>query len=151
MIIDNTQEFITFCERADSLVFYGPVGQGKTSLLAMLAQELSGENKYATFPQIDFTYQPKQLLGVKETIFLDEINLLFKGNIVHEARAEKRFLSHFFALSRHQGTKIILNGQRLGQVWIELREVATAVCQVEKLALKEEGLYVRVEILMATA
>ncbi|KLL04065.1 MAG: plectrovirus SVGII3 orf 2 transmembrane protein [Mycoplasmataceae bacterium RV_VA103A] len=160
IIIDNTQEFITFCERADSLVFYGPVGQGKTSLLAMLAQELSGENKYATFPcnlpwmdisQMDFAYQPKQPLGVKETIFLDEINLLFKGNIVHEARAEKRFLSHFFALSRHQGTKIILNGQRLGQVWIELREVATAVCQVEKLALKEEGLYVRVEILMATA
>ncbi|CAG8581685.1 4559_t:CDS:2 [Racocetra fulgida] len=109
----------------------GEVDNRKTSLLAMLAQELSGEDKYATFPY--------------------EINLLFKGNIVHEARAEKRFLSHFFALSRHQGTKIILNGQRLGQVWIELREVATAVCQVEKLALKEEGLYVRVEILMATA
>jgi hypothetical protein len=84
-------------------------------------------------------------------IFLDEINLLFKGNEFLEAREERRFLSHFFALSRHQGTKIIVNGQRLGQVWIELREVATAVCRVEKLSLRDEGLYVKVRILMATA
>src|ERR1700748_1400572 len=101
--------------------------------------------------QIDFASHPSQPLGVYEIIFLDEINLLFKGNIVHEARAERRFLAHFFALSRHQGTKIIVNWQRLGQVLIELRVVATAVCRVEKLAMMEEGLYVKVEVNQATA
>lgn len=129
--------------------------------MAMLAQELtSTENKYASFPcnlpwmhasQLDFAVHPQEPLGIKEILFVDEVNLLFKGNIVHEAREQKRFLSHFFALARHQGTKIILNGQRLGQVWIELREAAVAVCEVKKLALKDEGLYVRVQINQSTS
>jgi hypothetical protein len=63
----------------------------------------------------------------------------------------QRFLSHFFALSRHQGAKIFINGQRLGQVWIELREVATAVCQVQWLQKIDEGIYVKCEIWQASA
>jgi hypothetical protein len=66
--------------------------------------------------QIDFSHQPTQPLGVKEVIFLDEINLLFRGNQFQKAQQMERFLSHFFALSRHQGAKIFINGQRLGQV-----------------------------------
>ncbi|CAG8552036.1 10977_t:CDS:10 [Racocetra fulgida] len=34
--------------------------------------------------QLDFSFAPSQRLGVTETIFLDEINLLFKGNIVQD-------------------------------------------------------------------
>jgi len=59
------------------MVFFGSIGSGKT---AMLAHELPGESKYATFPcnlpwaeksQIDFSHCPSQRLGVTETIFLD--------------------------------------------------------------------------------
>jgi hypothetical protein len=123
--------------------------------MAFLAAELPEENKYASFPchlpwmeraQIDFSYAPQQRLEVKEVIFLDEINLLFKGNEFQKARQKERFLSHFFALSRHQGTKIFINGQRLGQVWIELREVATAICQVNLLQKTAEGIYIKCEI-----
>lgn len=160
IVLDNTPEFLEFCQKSNGLVFWGPFGSGKTALMALLAHELPEENKYASFPcnlpwmeraQIDFAYQPTQPLGVKEVIFLDEINLLFKGNEFQQARQRERFLSHFFALSRHQGTKIFINGQRLGQVWIELREVATAVCQVQLLQKTEEGIYVKVEIWQASA
>ena len=160
IVLDNTPEFLEFCQKSNGLVFWGPFGSGKTALMALLAHELPEENKYASFPcnlpwmeraQIDFAYQPTQPLGVKEVIFLDEINLLFKGSEFQQARQRERFLSHFFALSRHQGTKIFINGQRLGQVWIELREVATAVCQVGLLQKTDEGIYVKVEIWEATA
>ncbi|CAG8720281.1 22567_t:CDS:2, partial [Racocetra persica] len=79
--------------------------------MALLAHELPEENKYASFPcnlpwmersQIDFSADPTQPLGVKEIIFLDEINLLFKGNEFQKARERERFMSHFYALSRHQ-------------------------------------------------
>ncbi|KLL04560.1 MAG: hypothetical protein MRERV_18c019 [Mycoplasmataceae bacterium RV_VA103A] len=33
-----------------------------------------------------------------------QINLLFKGNIVQDVRERQRFLMHFIALSRHQGS-----------------------------------------------
>ncbi|CAG8747797.1 30875_t:CDS:2, partial [Racocetra persica] len=124
IIIDNTPEFLEFCKKSNGLVFFGPIGSGKTAILAMLANELPGENKYATFPcqlpwaekgQLDFSYSPSQRLGVTETIFLDEINLLFKGNIVQDVRERQRFLMHFIALSRHQGTRLFVNAQRLGQ------------------------------------
>ena len=42
-----------------------------------------------------------------------------------------------------------VNGQR--QVWIELREVATAVCQVQLLQKTDEGIYVKCEIWQASA
>ncbi|CAG8719164.1 17875_t:CDS:2, partial [Cetraspora pellucida] len=50
LIIDNTPEFLEFCKKSNGLVFFGPIGSGKTAILAMLANELPGENKYATFP-----------------------------------------------------------------------------------------------------
>jgi hypothetical protein len=93
--------------------------------------------------QIDFSHAPSQPLGVKETILIDEINLLFKGNIVQDVRERQRFLMHFVALSRHQGTRIFANGQRLGQFSIEQREITTAVCQVQMLQRIEEGVYVQ--------
>ncbi|CAG8843571.1 34797_t:CDS:2, partial [Gigaspora margarita] len=147
VVLDNTPEFLNFCKNSNGLVFWGPYGSGKTALMALLAHELPEENKYASFPcnlpwmeraQVDFAQQPTQPLGVKEVIFLDEINLLFRGNEFQKAQQMQRFLSHFFALSRHQGTKIFINGQRLGQVWIELREVATAVCNVSLLQKTDE-------------
>ncbi|CAG8842417.1 16118_t:CDS:2, partial [Racocetra persica] len=120
LILDNTPEFLDYCAKSNGLVFFGPIGSGKTAILAMLANELPGEirsskgtsivgdrNKYATFPcqlpwaekaQLDFSYSPSQRLGVTETIFLDEINLLFKGNIVQDVRERQRFLMHFVAL-----------------------------------------------------
>ncbi|CAG8713103.1 17188_t:CDS:2 [Racocetra fulgida] len=158
VVIDNTPEFLNFCKNSNGLVFWGPYGSGKTALMALLAHELPEENKYASFPcnlpwmeraQVDFAHQPTASLGVKEVVFLDEINLLFRGNEFQKAQQMQRFLSHFFALSRHQGTKIFINGQRLGQVWIELREVATAVCNVSLLQKIEEGIYVQVEIWQA--
>ncbi|CAG8627284.1 20085_t:CDS:2 [Gigaspora margarita] len=148
LILDNTPEFLDYCTRSNGLVFFGSIGSGKTAILAMLAQELPGENKYATFPcnlpwaekaQIDFSNCPSQRLGVTETIFLDEINLLFKGNIVQDVREKQRFLMHFIALSRHQGTRLFVNAQRLGQVAIEQREVTTAICQVSLLQKTDEG------------
>ncbi|KLL03600.1 MAG: plectrovirus SVGII3 orf 2 transmembrane protein [Mycoplasmataceae bacterium CE_OT135] len=160
IVLDNTPEFLEFCKQSNGLVFWGSYGSGKTALMALLAHELTEENKYASFPcnlpwmeraQVDFAYPPSQPLGVKEVIFLDEINLLFKGNEFQQARERQRFLAHFFALSRHQGTKIFINGQRLGQVWIELREVATTVCQVALLQRTDEGIYVKVEIWQASA
>ncbi|KLL03396.1 MAG: plectrovirus spv1 orf2 transmembrane protein [Mycoplasmataceae bacterium RV_VA103A] len=160
VVIDNTPEFLNFCKNSNGLVFWGPYGSGKTALMALLAHELPEENKYASFPcnlpwmeraQVDFAHQPTAPLGVKEVVFLDEINLLFRGNEFQKAQQMQRFLSHFFALSRHQGTKIFINGQRLGQVWIELREVATAVCNVSLLQKIEEGIYVQVEIWQASA
>ena len=95
LIIDNTPEFLDYCAKSNGLVFFGSIGSGKTAILAMLAHELPGENKYAAFPcnlpwaekaQIDFSHGPSQRLGVTKTIFLDEINLLFKGNIVQDVR-----------------------------------------------------------------
>lgn len=160
VVLDNTPEFLDFCKNSNGLVFWGPYGSGKTALMALLSHELSEENKYASFPcnlpwmeraQVDFAHQPTAPLGVKEVIFLDEINLLFRGNEFQKAQQMQRFLSHFFALSRHQGTKIFINGQRLGQVWIELREVATAVCNVSLLQKTDEGIYVQVEIWQASA
>ncbi|CAG8589772.1 1068_t:CDS:2, partial [Cetraspora pellucida] len=50
IIIDNTPEFLEFCKKSNGLVFFGSIGSGKTAILAMLANELPGENKYATFP-----------------------------------------------------------------------------------------------------
>lgn len=160
LILDNSEEFLAFCQRSNGLIFWGPYGAGKTALMAWLAHKLPEENKYASFPctlpwvsrsQIDFSARPPQPLGIKEVIFIDEINLLFKGNEVYQARQRQKFMAHFYALSRHQGTKIFINGQRLGQVWIELREVATAICQVAKLAQNGSGLYVQVEIWQAAA
>ncbi|CAG8797827.1 9869_t:CDS:2, partial [Racocetra persica] len=113
VVIDNTPEFLNFCKNSNGLVFWGPYGSGKTALMALLAHELPEENKYASFPcnlpwmeraQVDFAHQPTAPLGVKEVVFLDEINLLFRGNEFQKAQQM----------------------QRLGQVWIELREVATA-------------------------
>jgi hypothetical protein len=95
---------------------------------------------------MDFSCAPSQRLGVTETIFLDEINLLFKGNIVQDVRERQRFLMHFIALSRHQGTRIFANAQRLGQVSIEQREVTTAICQVSLLQKTEEGIYVNCRV-----
>ena len=77
-------------------------------------------------------------LGVTKTIFLDEISLLFKGNIVQDVRERQRFLMHFIVLSRHQGTRLFVNAQRLGQVSIEKREVTTAICQVSLLKKTDE-------------
>jgi len=80
LIIDNTPEFLDYCAKSNGLVFFGSIGSGKTAILAMLAHELPGEEKYATFPcnlpwaeksQIDFSHGPSQRLGVTETIFLD--------------------------------------------------------------------------------
>jgi len=50
---------------------------------------------------------------------------------------------HFIALSRHQGTRLFVNAQRLGQVSIEQREVTTAICQVSLLQKTDEGIYVQ--------
>ncbi|CAG8695329.1 12844_t:CDS:2, partial [Cetraspora pellucida] len=50
LILDNTPEFLDYCAKSNGLVFFGPIGSGKTAILAMLANELPGENKYATFP-----------------------------------------------------------------------------------------------------
>ena len=149
LILDNTPEFLDYCAKSNGLVFFGSIESGKTAILAMLAQKLPGENKYATFPcnlpwaekaQMDFSHPPSQRLGVTETIFLDEINLLFKGNIVQDVRERQRFLMHFIALSRHQGTRLFVNenAQRLGQVSIEQREVTTAICQVSLLQKTDE-------------
>ncbi|KLL05009.1 MAG: ATPase [Mycoplasmataceae bacterium RV_VA103A] len=160
LILDNTPEFLEFCKKSNGLVFFGPIGSGKTAILAMLANELPGENKYATFPcqlpwaekgQLDFSYAPSQRLGVTETIFLDEINLLFKGNIVQDVRERQRFLMHFIALSRHQGTRLFVNAQRLGQVSIEQREVTTGICQVSLLQKTDEGIYIQCVIWEAAA
>ena len=160
LILDNTPEFLDYCSKSNGLVFFGSIGSGKTAILAMLAHELPRENKYATFPcnlpwaekaQIDFSYAPSSRLGVTETIFLDEINLLFKGNIVQDVRERQRFLMHFIALSRHQGTRLFVNAQRLGQVSIEQREVTTAICQLSLLQKTEEGIYVRCVIWEAAA
>jgi hypothetical protein len=160
LIIDNTPEFLDYCAKSNGMVFFGSIGSGKTAILAMLAHELPGENKYATFPcnlpwaekaQIDFSNCPSQRLGVTETIFLDEINLLFKGNIVQDVRERQRFLMHFIALSRHQGTRLFVNAQRLGQVSIEQREVTTAICQVSLLQKTDEGIYVQCVIWEAAA
>ncbi|CAH1756523.1 13934_t:CDS:2 [Entrophospora sp. SA101] len=133
LILDNTPEFLDYCTKSDGLVFFGSIGSGKTAILAMLAHELPAEKA-----QIDFSHCPSQRLGVTETIFLDEINLLFKGNIVQDVRERQRFLMHFIALSRHQGTRLFVNAQRLGQVSIEQREVTTAICQVSLLQKTDE-------------
>jgi hypothetical protein len=152
IIIDNTSEFLDLCKNSNGMVFFGPIGSGKTAILAMLAHELPGENKYASFPcnlpwmeraQIDFSSAPSKTLGVTEFIFLDEINLLFKGNIVQDVREKQRFLMHFIALSRQQGTIIFANGQRLGQFSIEQHEITTAVCQVQRLQKIDEGIYTK--------
>ncbi|CAG8558554.1 18907_t:CDS:2, partial [Racocetra persica] len=136
VVIDNTPEFLNFCKNSNGLVFWGPYGSGKTALMALLAHELPEENKYASFPcnlpwmeraQVDFAHQPTAPLGVKEVVFLDEINLLFRGNEFQKAQQM----------------------QRLGQVWIELREVATAVCNVSLLQKADEGIYIQVEIWQA--
>src|SRR5688572_7067847 len=50
LILDNTPEFLDYCTKSNGLVFFGSIGSGKTAILAMLAHELPGENKYATFP-----------------------------------------------------------------------------------------------------
>jgi DNA replication protein DnaC len=50
IILDNNQTFLDFCAKSNGLLFFGSIGSGKTALLAMLAQELPGDNKYATFP-----------------------------------------------------------------------------------------------------
>ena len=152
IILDNTAEFLEFCKNSNGMVFFGPVGSGKTAILAMLAHELPEANKYASFPcnlpwanraQIDFSVAPEQPLGVTETIFIDETNLLFKGNVVQDVREKQRFLMHFMALSRQQGTRVFANGQRLGQFSIEQREITTAVCQVKRLQKIDAGIYVR--------
>lgn len=152
LIIDQNQEFLDFCQNSNGIVFFGPIGSGKTAILAMLAHELPTENKYASFPcqlpwvkryQIDFSVAPTQPLGVKEDIFIDETNLLFKGNLVQDVREQQRHLMHFMALSRQQGVRVFANGQRLGQFSIEQREITTAVCQVRMLQKTESGIYAR--------
>jgi hypothetical protein len=80
---------------------------------------------------------------VKEDIFIDETNLLFKGNVVQDVREKQRHLMHFMALSRQQGVRVFANGQRLGQFSIEQREITTAVCQVQMLQKTEQGNYTR--------
>lgn len=151
VILDNNVEFLDFCKNSNGMVFFGPVGSGKTAILAMLAHELPEENKYASFPcnlpwvnrfQIDFAAAPTRPLGVNETIFIDETNLLFKGNVVQDVRERQRHLMHFMALSRQQGTRVFANGQRLGQFSIEQREITTAVCQVKLLQKIDSGIYV---------
>jgi hypothetical protein len=34
IIIDDSENFLNFCQNSDSLVFFGPIGQGKTALMA---------------------------------------------------------------------------------------------------------------------
>ena len=160
LIIDNNKEFIDFCSRSNGLLFFGSIGSGKTALLAMLAQELPGENKYATFPcqlpwanksQIDFSVAPSQRLGVTETIFIDEGNLLFQGNIVQDVRERQRFSMHFVALSRQQGTRIFGTYQRVGQAPIQMREVVTGMFQVSLLQKSDEGIYVKCQLWQGVA
>ena len=43
LILDNTPEFLDYCEKSNGLVFFGAIGSGKTAILAMLAHELPGE------------------------------------------------------------------------------------------------------------
>ncbi|MDR1670803.1 MAG: hypothetical protein LBR43_03745 [Spiroplasmataceae bacterium] len=151
IILDNNQTFLDFCAKSNGLLFFGSIGSGKTALLAMLAQELPGDNKYATFPcnlpwmhksQIDFSVAPERPLGVTETIFIDEGNLLFQGNIVQDIRERQRFTMHFVALSRQQGARIFANYQRIGQAPIQMREVVTGMFQVELLQKTDQGIYV---------
>jgi len=70
---------------------------------------------------------------------------------VQDVRERQRFLMHFIALSRHQGTRLFVNAQRLGQVSIEQREVTTAICQVSLLQRTDEGIYVQCVIWEAAA
>lgn len=153
--MDNTQEFLDYCAKSNGMVFFGAIGSGKTAILAMLAHHLPTENKYASFPcqlpwvkryHVDFSVSPDRPLGVREDIFIDETNLLFKGNMVAEVREKQRFFMHFIALSRQQGVRVFANGQRLGQFSIEQREITTAVCQVELLQKTDDGIYVSCEI-----
>ncbi|CAG8613645.1 2814_t:CDS:2 [Cetraspora pellucida] len=68
LIIDNTPEFLDYCAKSNGLVFFGPIGSGKTAILAMLANELPGENKYATFPcQLPWAEKAHQKIS---TLFL---------------------------------------------------------------------------------
>jgi hypothetical protein len=83
---------------------------------------------------------PEEPLGIKEDIFIDETNLLFKGNIVQYVREQQRFLMHFIALSRQHGVRLFANGQRLGQFSVEQREITTAVCQTQLLQKTDSGI-----------
>jgi hypothetical protein len=89
---------------------------------------------------------PDKPLGIKEDIFIDETNLLFKGNIVQDVREQQRFLMRFMELSRHQGVRVFVNGQRLGHFSVEQREVTTGVCEVSLIQKTDTGIYVRCEI-----
>ena len=89
---------------------------------------------------------PEQPLGVRQDILVDEINLLFKGNMTQDVRANQRYLMHFVALSRQHGVRIFANGQRLGQFSIEQREIITAVCQLKLLQKTDAGIYVQCEL-----
>ena len=95
---------------------------------------------------ISFDQAPEKPLGVRQDIFLDEINLLFKGNVTQDVRERQRFLMHFIALSRQHGVRIFANGQRLGQFSIEQREITTAVCQLKLLQKTDNGIYVQCEL-----
>ena len=92
--------------------------------------------------QIDFSVAPERPLGVTETIFIDEGNLLFQGNIVQDIRERQRFTMHFVALSCQQGTQIFANYQRIGQAPIQMREVVTGMFQVNLLQKTDQGIYV---------
>ncbi|MEG7979025.1 MAG: hypothetical protein NY202_03900 [Mollicutes bacterium UO1] len=94
---------------------------------------------------------PAQPLGVKEDIFIDEGNLLFKGNIVQDVRERQRHAMHFTALSRQQGTRIFKTLQRVGQASIEEREVVTGMLQVSLLQKTDEGIYVQCELWQGVA
>ena len=50
IILDNTKEFIDYCLKSNGMIFFGPVGTGKTAILAMLAHHSTIEEKFASFP-----------------------------------------------------------------------------------------------------
>jgi hypothetical protein len=159
-IVDNTKEFIDYCLQSNGMVFFGPVGTGKTATLAMIAYHSPIENKYASFPcslpwmkryQISFDMAPDKPLGIREDILIDEINLLFKGNVVDDVRKNQNYVMHFIAVSRQHGVRIFANGQRLGQFSIEQREVTTAVCQTQLIQKTDEGIWVKCEIWQSAA
>jgi len=160
-ITHDNRAFLEYCEKSHGIIFFGSIGSGKTAILALLAHEMKGdEPRTATFPcnlpwaekaEFDFSLNPSQWLGVKRTVFIDEMWLIFQGYLVADVRANQRFLIDFLALSRHQGTRTFSTAPRLGSFAINHREVTTANIEVSFLEKTDKGIYSRCKVWGASA
>lgn len=135
--------FRNVCRKMNFMFIVGSIGSGKTALSVYINQmfyKMSKNkskknvlNRASSFPidlpgQRIFNYNELFLdnfsvrTPVRTLITLDEIQFFQVGSDIKKNRSFHKPVAQFISIMRHNDNKAIFVGQRLNDLWIELRD-----------------------------